>query len=282
VAPLLDVRNLQVRFQTATSVVRALAGVTFSVSRERVAIVGESGSGKSTIGRSIMRLLPDNATIAADCMRLDAHDLLHATERTMSTLRGRRISMILQDPKYSLNPTMTVGQQIMESYRTHYPCSRSRAREQALTMLESVRIREASRVFHLYPHQISLGMGQRVMIAMMLAPQPEILIADEPTSALDVSIRAQLLELLDELIVSRGMALLLISHDLDLVASFCDRVIIMYAGHIVETCSAKQLLAAKHPYTRGLLECRPQLRSPREVLPTLSRDPAWVIEEHLQ
>lgn len=273
--PVLRVEKLRVRYAGASGEVTALNGVDFAVGRERVAIVGESGSGKSTIGRAVMRLLPESASITARALRFRTIDLLRADERRLRAIRGRRIAMVLQDPKYSLNPAMTIGQQIVESYRTHHASTQGAARRLTLEMLERVQIRSPERVFDLYPHQVSLGMGQRVMIAMMLIPEPELLIADEPTSALDVTVRAKLLSLLDELIRERGMALLLISHDINLVASFCDRVLIMYAGNIVETCAAKELAKAQHPYTRGLLACQPRLGAPKEILPTLSRDPAW-------
>lgn len=274
--PVLRVEKLCVRYTGATGDVTALNGVDFEIGHERVAVVGESGSGKSTIGRAIMKLLPESARVTALRLQFQDMDLLRANERSMCTIRGRRIAMVLQDPKYSLNPTMTIGQQIVESYRVHHAGSASSARRLALEMLERVNIRAPERVFALYPHQVSLGMGQRVMIAMMLIPQPDLLIADEPTSALDVTVRAQLLRLLDELIRERGMSLILISHDLNLVASFCDRVLIMYGGNIVETCQAKELAMAQHPYTRGLLGCRPLLGAPMDVLPTLSRDPSWL------
>jgi len=275
--PILSVEQLRVRFTGAAGDVNALDGVNLELGRERVGIVGESGSGKSTVGRAIMRLLPGTARVSASKMRFHDTDLLLADERSMCTIRGRRIAMILQDPKYSLNPAMTIGQQIVESYRAHHGGTFALARRLALEMLDRVQIREPGRVFTLYPHQVSLGMGQRAMIAMMLIPQPEVLIADEPTSALDVTVRAQLLQLLDDLIAERRMALLLISHDLNLVASFCDRVVIMYGGRVVETCRAKDLGNAAHPYTRGLLACRPLLSSPQEILPTLNRDPTWLL-----
>jgi peptide/nickel transport system ATP-binding protein len=171
---------------------------------------------------------------------------------------------------------MTVGRQIAESYRVHSRATAAEAREKALDMLEAVRIRDPSRVFDLYPHEVSGGMGQRVMIAMMLAPEPEVLIADEPTSALDVTVQAQLLRLLDDLIVRRGMALILISHNLNLVAAFCDRVVVMYGGRVMEVCKASELARARHPYTQGLLACRPLVAESRSELPTLARDPAWL------
>jgi peptide/nickel transport system ATP-binding protein len=193
----------------------------------------------------------------------------------MQAIRGRRIAMVMQDPKYSLNPVITVGQQIAEAYRIHTRASAAQARQKAIEMLQAVRIRRPEQVYDNYPHEVSGGMGQRIMIAMMLLPGPDLLIADEPTSALDVTVQLQLLAILDDLVQQRGMGLILISHDLNLVASFCDRIIIMYAGRIMEVCAAADLHRAKHPYTRGLLNCLPQIDRPVTELPVLKRDPAW-------
>jgi peptide/nickel transport system ATP-binding protein len=273
---LLTVEDLHVSYRGRTAPVPALRGVSFSVGRERVGIVGESGSGKSTIGLTILRLLPHSASAAARQLRLHDTDLLRADERVLRSIRGRRISMVLQDPKYSLNPVMTVGRQIAESYSVHTRASAREARRKTLEMLEAVRIRDPDRVYQLYPHEVSGGMGQRVMIAMMLIPEPELLIADEPTSALDVTGQAQLLMLIDELIRRRHMGLILISHNLNLVGSFCDRVVVLYAGRVMETLRASELTAARHPYTRGLLACRPRIDRVQPELPQLSRDPAWL------
>ncbi|MBM3583148.1 MAG: ABC transporter ATP-binding protein [Alphaproteobacteria bacterium] len=274
--PVLTVDDLSVAYRQRASTIHAVKGVSFTLGRERLGLVGESGSGKSTFGRAILRLLPESAAITARRLSLGDIDLLRADERAMREVRGKRIAMVLQDPKYSLNPVMTVGRQIAESYRVHAHVTGSEARERALDMLESVRIHDPNRVYDLYPHEVSGGMGQRVMIAMMLVPEPDVLIADEPTSALDVTIQAQLLRLLDDLIVRRGMALVLISHNLNLIAAFCDRVVVMYGGRVMEVCKASELIRAKHPYTQGLLACRPLIQEPRRDLPTLRRDPAWM------
>ncbi len=274
--PLLTIRDLHVFYRGRSGVVPALRGVSFEVHRERLGIVGESGSGKSTIGLSILRLLPVTAHLKAQQLDLQGTDLLRASERAMRSIRGRRISMILQDPKFSLNPVLTVGEQIAESYRVHTRAGSPEAKRKALEMLEAVRIRDPERVFDLYPHEVSGGMGQRVMIAMMLIPEPELLIADEPTSALDVTVQVQLLELIDELIQRRRMGLILISHNMSLVASFCDRVLVLYAGRIMETLNTAELSTATHPYTRGLLACRPMIDHPQPELPQLKRDPAWL------
>ena len=181
----------------------------------------------------------------------------------------------MQDPKFSLNPVMTVGQQIVEAYRLHSSASRRAAKARALEMLESVAIRDPARVFRAYPHEMSGGMGQRIIIAMMIIPGPQILIVEEPTSALDVSVQGEVLRILGKLVAERGMGLIFISHDLNLVSSFCDRVLIMYAGRVVETCRADALHQATHPYTRGLLNSLPRLDAPAERLQALQRDPAW-------
>jgi peptide/nickel transport system ATP-binding protein len=182
----------------------------------------------------------------------------------------------MQDPKYSLNPVMTAGAQIAEAWRTHKKGTRREAAEKAVDLLAQVQIRDPTRVAASYPHELSGGMGQRVMIAMMLAPDPEMLIADEPTSALDSTVQAEILRLLEDLVSRRGMALVLISHDLPLVSHFCDNVAVMYAGRIVERLRASELARAEHPYTRGLLECLPSLSHPRPQLPVMIRDPAWL------
>ena len=274
--PLVAVRNLRVDFPSATGVTRAVRGVSFAIGREKLGIVGESGSGKSVTGRALMGLLPSSAKVSADVLRFGTTDILHASEWEMRRLRGGRIGLILQDPKYSLNPVMTAGAQIAEALRAHARIGRREARDAAMSLLESVKIREPGRVADAYPHELSGGMGQRVMIAMMLAPNPELLIADEPTSALDASVQAEILRLIEELVDSRGMALMLISHDLPLVSRFCDRVAVMYAGQVMEELPAADLRHATHAYTRGLLECLPSLDHKRERLPTLRRDPAWL------
>ena len=274
-APLLDVENLWVRFRTRTGIVEAVRGISFSLGQERLGIVGESGSGKSMTGRAVLRLIRPPGMIEADRMEMHGEDILNASETRMRQLRGGRVSMIMQDPKFSLNPVMTVGQQMVEALRAHETVSKADGRRRALEMLDEVAIRNPDRVYDLYPHEVSGGMGQRIMIAMMLLPNPEILIADEPTSALDVSVQLQVLDIMDKLVRERGMGLIFISHDLNLVAKFCDRIVIMYAGRIVETCKASDLRNARHPYTVGLLNSVPDLEHPRDRLDVLQRDPAW-------
>ncbi len=272
---LLDIENLRVRFPTRQGHFDAVRGISFSLRRERLGIVGESGSGKSMTGRAILKLIRKPGQITADRMQMGDTDLLTASDKQMRRIRGRHASMIMQDPKFSLNPVMTVGQQITEALRTHERISRRDAHARAIKMLDAVAIRSPERVMDLYPHEVSGGMGQRIMIAMMLIPDPEILIADEPTSALDVSVQLQVLGILDKLVTDRGMGLIFISHDLNLVSNFCDRILIMYAGRVVEVCQAGRLHEATHPYTRGLLNSVPDLEHPRPRLDVLKRDPAW-------
>ncbi|MFK3781649.1 ABC transporter ATP-binding protein [Agrobacterium sp. NPDC089420] len=273
--PILSVKNMSVQFPTLSGVVNAVKDVSLEVGREKVGIIGESGSGKSTTGRAIMRLQPATARVVADEMRFEDVDLLSASEADMRAIRGSRISMILQDPKYSLNPVMTVGEQIAETVILHERLGKKAAYERTIAMLERVNIRDPQRVFNLYPHEVSGGMGQRIMISMMLISSPSLIIADEPTSALDVTVRQQVLSILDDLISERNIGLIFISHDLNLVKSFCDRVVIMYAGRIVETLQASRLDEATHPYTRGLLNALPSLDHPRDRLEVLKREGSW-------
>ncbi|EBA06930.1 ABC transporter ATP-binding protein [Sagittula stellata] len=274
-APLLDVENLWVKFHTRTGIVDAVRGISFTLGRERLGIVGESGSGKSMTGRAVLRLIHPPGQVTADKLQVHGEDVMTMPDARMRQLRGGRVSMVMQDPKFSLNPVMPVGQQLIEALRAHEKVSKAEARKRALDMLDEVAIRDPARVMDLYPHEVSGGMGQRIMIAMMLLPNPEILIADEPTSALDVSVQLQVLDIMDKLVKDRGMGLMFISHDLNLVAKFCDRIAVMYAGRIVETCKASELRNAQHPYTLGLLNSVPDLEHPRDRLEVLKRDPAW-------
>ncbi|MFL5255657.1 MAG: ABC transporter ATP-binding protein [Rhodopila sp.] len=244
---LVEIDNLTVSFPTAAGAVHAVRGVSLTIGAQKLGIVGESGSGKSLTARSILRLLPDNARLTADRLTFDGIDVLRANERVMRGIRGRRAGLILQDPKYALNPVMTAGQQIAEAWRAHRKGSRREAMEKAIDLLDQVRIRDPVRVARAYPHELSGGMGQRVMIAMMLAPDPEMLIADEPTSALDATVQAEILRLIEDLVARRGMALVLISHDLPLVSHFCDDVVVMYAGRIIERLRAAELAHAVLP-----------------------------------
>lgn len=274
--PLLSVRNLSVSYPGRTGITHALKEASFDLGRERLGIVGESGSGKSTMGRAILGLIPRPGIVSAERMDFMGSSLIGNSDRDWQRLRGRRISMIMQDPKYSLNPVKRIGDQIAETCRLHLGSSRKDAERRALSMLEAVQIRNPDTVFTLYPHQLSGGMGQRVMIAMMLVAEPDLLIADEPTSALDVTVQNEVLRILDRLVRERGMGLLFISHNLTVVSSFCDRVLIMYGGRILEQCAARDLADAKHPYTRALIAAAPSLDHPKSELATLVRDPEWL------
>jgi peptide/nickel transport system ATP-binding protein len=273
---LLEVADLRVAYPARdgglTEVVR---GVGFTLGRERLAIVGESGSGKSQTGRALLGLTAPGGRVTAARMAFDGIDLLHCSAAQRRALRGGRMAMVLQDPKYSLDPVMCIGSQIVETLRAHRPVSAAQARRQALEALAAVRIDDPERVFRLYPHEVSGGMGQRAMIAMMLIAEPDLLIADEPTSALDVTVQLDVLRILDDLVRARGMGLIFISHDLRLVSSFCDRVLVMYQGRIVEQLDSGRLDQAQHPYTQGLLNCLPRLGDSRHPLPVLERRPEW-------
>ena len=275
--PVLTVEDLRIAYPKReggyNEVVR---GVSFTLGRERLGIVGESGSGKSQTGRAILGLTAAEGRVSAKRLLFHGTDLLHSSASERRSLRGGRIAMVLQDPKYSLNPVLSIGAQIIETLQTHQKVTRREARESAIDALASVQIDNPERMFALYPHEVSGGMGQRAMIAMMLIAGPELLIADEPTSALDVTVQLQVLKILDRLVAERGMGLIFISHDLRLVSSFCDRVLVMYAGRVVEEIDAQRLHEAQHPYTRGLLNCLPQLGAARHPLPTLDRQAAWL------
>src|SRR6476469_9068963 len=261
-APLLAVEDLKTHFFTRDGVVRAVDGVSFTVGRgETLAIVGESGCGKSVTSLSILRLIasPPGRTVAGR-VRFEGRDLLALSATEMRRIRGDAISMIFQEQMTSLNPVLTIGRQIREVLILHRGLSRDDAARRALDMVRLVRIPEAERRIQQYPHQLSGGMRQRVMIAMALACEPRLLIADEPTTALDVTIQAQILDLMRELKTRTGAAIMLITHDLGVVAEMAQRVIVMYAGRKVEEASVADLFALpRHPYTRGLLDSIPKL-----------------------
>ncbi len=276
--PMLVVEDLRVSFPNRDGgMTEAVRGVSFTLGRERLGIVGESGSGKSQTGRAILGLTAPEGRVTAKQLVFNGVDLLRCTPRQRRELRGGRIAMVLQDPKFSLNPVMTIGDQIVETLRAHVPIGAREARAGALAALESVQIDDPERVYKLYPHEVSGGMGQRAMIAMMLIAKPDLLIADEPTSALDVTVQLQVLAVLDALVEERGMGLIFVSHDLRLVATFCDRILVMYAGQMVEEVEACRLADARHPYTRGLMNCLPKLGEDRHPLPTLDRRPEWAL-----
>ncbi|EUC16451.1 ABC transporter ATP-binding protein [Paraburkholderia hospita] len=276
---LCEIDDLRIAFRTHDGTMNeAVRGLSLTLNKgERLGIVGESGSGKSLTGRALLGLLPPAAHCTAKTMRFDGSDLLDMRADKRRKLCGQQMGMILQDPKYSLNPVMTVAQQMREAFALPEPKLGRRAmREKIIAALEAVHIRNPERVVDSYPHELSGGMGQRVMIAMMVSTGPRLLIADEPTSALDVLVSMQVLAVLDEMIAKHDTGLIFISHDLPLVMSFCDRVVVMYAGRVVETCAARDLVHAQHPYTRGLLAANPPLANPPAELPVLSRDPAWL------
>jgi peptide/nickel transport system ATP-binding protein len=253
-------------------------GVSFSLDRgETLALVGESGSGKSLTSLALLQLVPPPGRIeAGSSIRLGDTDVLALKGEPLRQIRGRRIGMIFQDPMTSLNPVFTVGDQIMEGIRAHFRISRTEARSRALRLLQEVGISDPDERLNAYPHQLSGGMRQRVMIAIALSAEPEILVADEPTTALDVTVQAQILEVLDNLRTQRGMAVLLITHDLGIVAGRADRVAVMYAGQIVEETSTEQLFAhPSHPYTQGLFASVPRITGPlRRLNPIRGTVPA--------
>ncbi len=265
-APLLEVRNLQTHFHTQDGVVKAVDGVSFSVDRgETLGIVGESGCGKSVTSLSIMRLIPSPpGKIAGGQVIFDGEDLLQQSEERMRHIRGNRIAMIFQDPMTSLNPVLTIGRQITESLELHLKLSRREAQSRAAELLDMVGIPSASKRLDNYPHQFSGGMRQRVMIAMALSCNPELLIADEPTTALDVTIQAQILELINRLKEELDTAVIIITHDLGVVAGMTDRVTVMYAGRVVEEGPTREIFEnPRMPYTIGLLRSIPRLDEAR-------------------
>ena len=260
--PLLEVRDLQTHFFTRDGVVRAVDGVSFTVDRGRtLGIVGESGCGKSVTALSIMGLVPiPPARIVGGEVLFEGRDLTKLSERALSDVRGSEIAMVFQDPMTSLNPTLTIGTQLVETIRRHTDLSKQEARRQAIDLLDEVQLPKAAQRLKDYPHRLSGGMRQRVMIAVALSCNPALLIADEPTTALDVTVQAQVLDLLDELRRSHDMAMIFITHDMGVIAEVADDVAVMYAGQIVEQAPAKSLFdRPEHPYTEALLGALPQL-----------------------
>jgi oligopeptide/dipeptide ABC transporter ATP-binding protein len=262
-APLLEIENLRVDFIRAGRTVRAVEGLSYSVVPGRtVAVIGESGSGKTVSSRAVMGLLPSYARVAGS-IRYQGSELVGASERRMRDVRGREISMIFQDPARSLNPTLKIGTQIVEAIRLHRDVSKAQAADRAIELMELVRLPAARERFRQYPHQLSGGMRQRVMIAIAIAVEPKLLIADEATTALDVTTQAQIMELLRDLQARLGTAVVMISHDLGLAASFADEVVVMYAGRAVEHAPTRTLFAnVRMPYTRALLGAIPRLENP--------------------
>ncbi|MDU4095172.1 MAG: ABC transporter ATP-binding protein [Pantoea sp.] len=266
--PLIIADNLTIH-SGATPLVKQ---VSFTLGRERVALVGESGSGKSLTARSLMGLLAPGLHLQARQLQVAGRDALTLNEKRWSQLRGSELAMVMQDPKYALNPTRTIGWQVEEPLRLHHRLSRAERREKVIDMLAAVGLPQPAQLMTRYPHQLSGGMGQRVMLAIALIADPPFLIADEPTSALDHAMRDQVLALIRRLVEERNMGLLLISHDLQQVSEHCERVMVMYKGQLLDTLPAAELPRATHPYTRTLWSCRPSKATHGQPLPVLDRD----------
>jgi oligopeptide transport system ATP-binding protein len=266
-APLLRVEDLRVEFTTRRGIVFAVNGISFEIAPgETLGIVGESGCGKSVTSLAVLGLLARNGRVAGGRALFEGRDLIKLNDRALRRVRGREIAMIFQDPMTSLNPVLTIGRQIREPLETHFGMDRKDAEARAAELIDRVGIPSASARLRDYPHQFSGGMRQRAMIAMALACRPKLLIADEPTTALDVTIQAQILDLLRELVAEENAALILITHDLGVVAGMCERVNVMYAGMFMETASADQLFGSpRHPYTLGLLQSVPRLNAGRRA-----------------
>ena len=265
--PLLSVEDLEVRFWTGRGTIHAVNGVSFDIAPgETLGIVGESGCGKSVTSLALLGILPRAGRVVAGSARYEDRDLIGLSDEELRTIRGKEIAMIFQDPMTSLNPVLTIGRQIREALETHFDMGKDEAQRRAAELLDRVGIPSAKMRLKDYPHQFSGGMRQRAMIAMALACEPKLLIADEPTTALDVTIQAQILNLLRELVVERDTALILITHDLGVVAGMCERVNVMYAGMFMETGTAEQVFARpRHPYTLGLLQSVPRLDAARKT-----------------
>ncbi len=272
---LLEVQDLHTAFTTPAGTVNAVNGVSFQLERGKVlGIVGESGSGKSVTAYSIMQILEKNGKIVSGSVKVDGQELVGAGEKVMKTIRGNKISIIFQDPMTSLNPTYTIGHQLMEAIMLHTPRNRRQAQARAVEMLRLVNVNEPEKRMKQYPFEFSGGMRQRVMIAMALACEPDILIADEPTTALDVTIQAQILELMQSLQKELGMAIIMITHDLGVVAQMCDEVIVMYAGSICEQGTADEIFYnPKHEYTKGLMRSIPTVNNDDERLEPITGTP---------
>lgn len=271
-ANLLEISGLRTEFTTPGGVIKAVDGVSFTVRKgETLGIVGESGCGKSITSLSIMQLLPKRVgRVAAGEIRFEGKNLLAASHREIRQIRGNRIAMIFQEPMTSLNPVFKVGMQVSEAARYHLKIGKQEARKRVVDMLAKVGIPRPEKIFDQYPHQLSGGMRQRVMIAMAMVCNPSLLIADEPTTALDVTIQAQILDLMRDLQSKEGTSIMMITHDLGVVAEMCDRVVIMYAGQVVEEADVKTLFREpRHPYTRGLLASLPQLAGDADRLKSI-------------
>ena len=274
---LLEVNDLHTSFFTPAGEVKAVNGVSFNLDRGKVlGIVGESGSGKSVTAYSVMQILEKTGKIVSGSIKLDGEELVGCGEKRMKAVRGNRVSIIFQDPMTSLNPTYTIGHQLMEAILLHTDRNKQQARQRAIEMLRLVNVNEPEKRMNQYPFEFSGGMRQRVMIAMALACEPDILIADEPTTALDVTIQAQILELMQSLQRELGMAIIMITHDLGVVAQMCDEVIVMYAGSICEQGTADEIFYnPKHEYTKGLMRSIPTVSNDGEKLQPITGTPRW-------
>jgi peptide/nickel transport system ATP-binding protein len=269
---LLSVRDLSIRLSAAHSERLIVDRVSFDVGAERVALVGESGSGKSLTARALLGLLRSPLDVSAERLEFEGQDLRALTPKQWAALRGSGMALILQDPRYALNPVLRIGRQMDEVLRIHQRLPAGERRDRTAEMMLAVGLAEPAHVARAFPHELSGGMGQRVMLAMMLVNGPRLLIADEPTSSLDEALRGQVLDLMVALVEQRRMGLLLISHDLQQVARYCERVLVMYRGEIVDERRTVDLAAAEHPYTRTLLSCRPGGLTYGTQLPVLVRD----------
>jgi len=274
-APLLQVKNLSTSFNVDSGEVRAVNGISFNLDKGKVlGIVGESGSGKSVTAYSIMRILVEPGRITGGEILFNGEDIVKYSAKQMREFRGKRVSIIFQDPMTSLNPTYTIGNQLREAILLHTDRNREQANARALEMLQLVGVNEPEKRLKQYPHELSGGMRQRVMIAMALACEPDILIADEPTTALDVTIQAQILELMQDLQKKLGMAIIMITHDLGVIADMCDEIIVMYAGRVCERGTADEIFYnPRHEYTKGLLRSIPRLDSKNERLVPIAGSP---------
>ncbi|MEI2266485.1 ABC transporter ATP-binding protein [Erwinia sp. CGal63] len=275
--PLVVAENLTINSAAGVPLVK---NIGFTLGRERVALVGESGSGKSLTARSLMGLLSPSLHLQASTLSVAGENALALSERRWSQLRGSKLAMVMQDPKYALNPMRTIGWQVAEPLKLHGRFSRAEIKEKVCEMLDAVGLPQPAQLMQRYPHQLSGGMGQRVMLAIALIADPQFLIADEPTSALDHAMRDQVLALIRRLVEERNMGLLLISHDLQQVSEHCERVMVMYQGNILDTLPAANLPQATHPYTRTLWACRPSKATQGKPLPTLDRAALEAYREH--
>lgn len=276
-APLLDVQDLHI--SVAATGRELVHGISFQMQTECLALVGESGSGKSLTARALMGLLPSACQASARRLQLEGQDLQSLNERRWSALRGNKVAMVLQDPKYALNPVLPIGVQVAEPLLLHTGFGRKARQEKMLHMLDAVGLPQPQQLQHAYPHQLSGGMGQRVMLAMALITGPRLLIADEPTSALDAVLREQVLQLMVSLVSAQQAGLLLISHDLPQVSRYCQRVMVMYQGQLVDQLAASELASAQHPYTRTLWSCRPGRHTHGQPLPVYQRPVSEVVYE---